>query len=79
MTVIDEQLDLSEPTYWPKEVAAIFRVDTRTVSRWACTGKLRYFLTPGGHRRYPESALREYVRTYQTSAEDSHTSAGDAQ
>lgn len=36
----------------PAEVAAMFGVDTATVSRWAARGMLTVFRTPGGHRRY---------------------------
>jgi len=36
----------------PGEVAALFRVDPKTVSRWATAGKLKSILTPGGHRRF---------------------------
>jgi excisionase family DNA binding protein len=42
----------------PGEVAALFRVDPRTVTRWAKTGKLHAIRTPGGHRRYPETEVR---------------------
>jgi excisionase family DNA binding protein len=42
----------------PAEVAAIFRVDTDTVTRWANGGKLTAVRTPGGHRRYPEAEVR---------------------
>lgn len=34
------------------EVAALFRVDPKTVSRWAIGGKIRAMKTPGGHRRF---------------------------
>lgn len=35
------------------DVADLFRVDIKTVSRWANAGKLREsFRTPGGHRRW---------------------------
>jgi excisionase family DNA binding protein len=37
---------------YPAEVAAIFRVDPKTVTRWAKIGKIRSVKTPGGHRRY---------------------------
>lgn len=43
----------------PSEVAELFRVDPKTVSRWAKDGKLSYIRTLGGHRRY----LRTEVRT----------------
>lgn len=36
----------------PAEVAAAFRVDPKTVSRWAVAGRLTSVRTPGGHRRY---------------------------
>jgi len=39
----------------PSEVAALFRVDPKTVTRWAAKGKLPSIKTLGGHRRYPES------------------------
>lgn len=41
----------------PKEVAALFRVDTKTVTRWAKSGKLSSIRTLGGHRRYRESEV----------------------
>jgi excisionase family DNA binding protein len=41
----------------PSEVAALFRVDPKTVSRWAKAGKLTSIRTLGGHRRYPASAV----------------------
>lgn len=36
----------------PAEVAALFRVDPKTVTRWAKAGKLTSIRTLGGHRRY---------------------------
>ncbi|WP_219107006.1 BldC family transcriptional regulator [Austwickia sp. TVS 96-490-7B] len=36
----------------PAEVAALFRVDPKTVTRWAVSGKLTSLRTLGGHRRY---------------------------
>ena len=49
----------------PGEVAAHFRVDAKTVTRWAQAGKLTSLRTPGGHRRYLESEVRALlVRNY---------------
>jgi excisionase family DNA binding protein len=42
----------------PAEVAALFRVDPKTVTRWAKAGKLSSIRTLGGHRRYRESEVR---------------------
>lgn len=36
----------------PGEVAKLFDVDPKTVTRWARAGKLRCIRTLGGHRRY---------------------------
>lgn len=47
-----------EPLLTPDEVAAMFRVDPRTVTRWANAGKLTCVRTLGGHRRYREIEVR---------------------
>ena len=36
----------------PSEVASLFRVDPKTVTRWAKAGKLTSIRTLGGHRRF---------------------------
>lgn len=41
----------------PGEVAAIFGVDPKTVTRWAEAGKLRAVRTLGGHRRFRASEV----------------------
>lgn len=43
----------------PGEVAAIFRVDPKTVTRWAHAGKLRHTRTPGGHVRFYREEIME--------------------
>ena len=39
----------------PGEVAALFRVDPKTVTRWASAGRIGSIRTPGGHRRFRET------------------------
>lgn len=46
----------------PGEVATVFRVDPKTVTRWAADGKIGSIRTPGGHRRYRESEVRAYLK-----------------
>ena len=41
----------------PGEVALIFRVDPKTVTRWASAGRIGSIRTPGGHRRFRESEV----------------------
>jgi excisionase family DNA binding protein len=48
----------SENLLTPSEVATLFRVDPKTVTRWAKAGKLASIRTLGGHRRYRESEVR---------------------
>ncbi|MGH3975089.1 MAG: BldC family transcriptional regulator [Pseudonocardiaceae bacterium] len=40
------------------EVAAMFRVDRSTVTRWACAGRIGSIQTPGGHRRFRQTEIR---------------------
>ena len=42
----------------PSEVAMMFRVDPKTVTRWAKSGKLTAIRTLGGHRRYRQSEVQ---------------------
>jgi len=51
----------------PAEVAALFRVDPKTVTRWAKAGKLTAIRTLGGHRRYRQSEVLVLLKANQTS------------
>ena len=51
----------SEALLTPSEVATLFRVDPKTVTRWAKAGKISSIRTLGGHRRYRESEIRELL------------------
>ena len=46
----------------PSEVATLFRVDPKTVTRWAKAGKLTSIKTLGGHRRYRESEVKALLK-----------------
>ena len=46
----------------PGEVAALFRVNPKTVTRWAASGRISSIRTPGGHRRFRESEVRALLR-----------------
>jgi excisionase family DNA binding protein len=47
-----------EPLLTPAEVAEMFRVNPKTVTRWARAGKITSLRTLGGHRRFRESEIR---------------------
>jgi excisionase family DNA binding protein len=41
------------------EVADLLHVHPKTIARWARLGLLPYRRTLGGHRRFPQAAIRE--------------------
>ena len=45
----------------PSEVAALFRVNPKTVTRWARAGRISYIKTLGGHRRFRADEIRKLV------------------
>ncbi len=52
----------NDPLMTPGEVAAVFRVDPKTVTRWAAAGRIDSIQTPGGHRRFRKSAVDALLR-----------------
>jgi excisionase family DNA binding protein len=60
----------AEPLLTPAEVATMFRVDPKTVTRWAKAGKLTSIRTLGGHRRYRESEVRALLAGIPTQRSD---------
>ena len=49
----------------PAEVAALFRVDPKTVTRWAQAGKMSTVRTLGGHRRFRASEIHRFLEEIQ--------------
>ena len=43
------------------EVAVMFRVNPKTVTRWARSGKISAVRTLGGHRRFRASEIRRLL------------------
>lgn len=56
--MVVETRSTEEELLTPSEVAKLFRVDPKTVTRWAKSGKLTSIRTLGGHRRYREAEVR---------------------
>ena len=59
--------DAPDALLTPAEVAAMFRVNPKTVTRWARAGKLNAIRTLGGHRRFRASEIRAAVEEMSTS------------
>ena len=53
--------DADDALLTPAEVAQLFRVSPKTVTRWARSGKLSAKRTLGGHRRFQEAEVREFL------------------
>jgi excisionase family DNA binding protein len=49
----------AEPFLFTSQVADLLHVSPKTIAYWAKNGRLPYQRTLGGHRRYPEPAIRE--------------------
>ena len=49
----------------PGEVATMFRVNPKTVTRWARAGKISAVRTLGGHRRFRASEIRRFLEEVQ--------------
>ena len=57
----------------PGEVATLFRVDPKTVTRWATAGRIGSIRTPGGHRRFRESEVKALLAELTTEANEQST------
>ncbi|MCK6209692.1 BldC family transcriptional regulator [Georgenia sp. EYE_87] len=62
----------TEQLLTPSEVAAKFRVDPKTVTRWANAGKLSSIRTLGGHRRFRREEVEELLAASGMPAHDEH-------
>ncbi len=60
----------------PAEVASLFRVDPKTVTRWAKAGKLTSIRTLGGHRRYKESEVKALLKSISSTGTDNNQRLG---
>jgi excisionase family DNA binding protein len=49
----------------PAEVATLFRVSPKTVTRWARSGKLTALRTLGGHRRFRASEVKDLLERFE--------------
>ncbi len=63
MSKLNLIVSAQEKLLTPSEVATLFRVDPKTVTRWAKAGKLTSIKTLGGHRRYRESEVKALLRS----------------
>jgi excisionase family DNA binding protein len=60
-----DELGPPETLLTPSEVAQMFRVNPKTVTRWARAGKLTAIRTLGGHRRFRASEIKRCMEEMQ--------------
>jgi excisionase family DNA binding protein len=70
---MEEVVEMTKPAadeelLTPGEVARMFGVNPKTITRWASAGKLRAIRTLGGHRRYRASEVRDLLARSQDDA-----------
>jgi excisionase family DNA binding protein len=53
-----DEREVPDALLTPSEVAQLFRVNPKTVTRWARAGKLNAIRTLGGHRRFRSSEIQ---------------------
>lgn len=51
----------AEPMLTPREAARMLGISYPTIKQWILTGKLTTQVTPGGHHRIAESALKPFL------------------
>jgi excisionase family DNA binding protein len=64
---VDMQPHDDDALLTPSEVAAMFRVNPKTVTRWARAGKISAIRTLGGHRRFRASEIRQFLEQVEDS------------
>jgi excisionase family DNA binding protein len=55
------QLDTKVEILEPWQVAELFHVNVKTITRWASEGKLPHIRTLGGHRRYRRDEIEQII------------------
>ena len=56
-----QEAEMSEKLLTPGEVAELFKVNPKTVTRWARAGKITAIRTLGGHRRFDAEEIRSIL------------------
>ena len=59
--LIPQETPVADELLTPAEVAVMFRVNPKTVTRWARDGKISAVRTLGGHRRFRATEIRRFL------------------
>lgn len=61
-----QKVEKKEKLLIPAQVASLFRVDAKTVTRWARTGLIGYDKTLGGHHRFEKEEVAALLKSKYT-------------
>lgn len=56
---------MQQPLVSISEASHILGVSEATLRQWTDEGKIRAFITPGGHRRYSRTELKKFISSHQ--------------
>ncbi|HSE29378.1 MAG TPA: BldC family transcriptional regulator [Candidatus Saccharimonadales bacterium] len=73
-----ELIDPDDQLLTSGEVAALFRVDPKTVPRWVKAGRLSSKRTPGGHHRFRVGDIRALMAGVADDEGETDISGNDA-
>lgn len=59
-------MDEAVEFYTAREVAVLFGVSFKSVTRWAGENRIPHIKTPGGHYRYPKSQIDKLRQELET-------------
>lgn len=60
-----QKLQMRNDSYYSApELAKLFRANESTIKRWADSGKLKCFKTPGGHRKFTPEHVSQFISSY---------------
>lgn len=55
---------MNERLFTTEDLSKMFQVSKSTIKRWTEEGKLHCFRTPGGHRKFNQSSIQEFIVRY---------------
>ena len=57
-----EETSAGKPFLGISKASQLLGISETTLRRWTDEGRIRVFITPGGHRRYPANELRQFMQ-----------------
>ncbi len=68
---------MTEQLFTTDDISKMLQVSKSTIKRWTEEGKLSCFRTPGGHRKFKQSSIQEFISRYHYEIEDTQIQYSD--